>query len=150
MKAKELAEVLLKHPDSEGLVSNEKYLDDIMIKYLRKSLRGEDFSTVLLGKESVSLPLCKREDNTEGCFTQEEKELITNTPITIKSFDFNHNLPTPYEYINDESITDLENVYYHIAWVCEYQRQTFQETKDPEYLEELVRLLPNSYKVVKL
>ena len=83
-------------------------------------------------------------------FTPEEKELIVNTPITIKNFDFNHDMPTPYEYINDKSTTDLENVYYHIAWVCEYLRQTFQETKDPEYLEELVRLLPNSYKVVKL
>ena len=83
-------------------------------------------------------------------FTPEEEELIINTPITVESFDFNKTLPIPYEYINDESQPDLDNVYYHVAWVCEYLRRTFQETKDPCYLEELVSLLPNSYKVVKL
>ena len=83
-------------------------------------------------------------------FTPEEKELIINTPITVASFDFNKNLPMPYEYINDESQTDLDNVYYHIAWSCEYLRQVFLETRDPEYEEQLLRLLPNSYKVVKL
>lgn len=83
-------------------------------------------------------------------FTPEEKELIVNTPITVDCFDFNKHLPMPYEYINDESETDLENVYYHIAWSCEHLRQNFLVTRDPEFEEQLLRLLPNSYKVVKL
>lgn len=83
-------------------------------------------------------------------FTSEEKELIINTPITVDSFEFNKCLPMPYSYINDESESDLENVYYHIAWSCERLRQNYLETRDPEYEEQLLRLLPNSYKVVKL
>ena len=82
--------------------------------------------------------------------TPEEKELIVNTPITVDSFEFNKYLPMPCSYINDESETDLENVYYHIAWSCERLRQNYLETRDPEYEEQLFRLLPNSYKVVKL
>lgn len=83
-------------------------------------------------------------------FTPEEKELIVNTPITVDSFEFNKYLPMPYSYINDESETDLKNVYYHIAWSCERLRQNYLETRDPEYEEQLLRLLPNSYKVVNL
>ena len=83
-------------------------------------------------------------------FTKEEKELIINTPITVKNFDFNETLPIPYDYINDESDTTLDNVYYHVSWVCERLRQNFIETKDPDFLDQLIRLLPNSYKVVKL
>lgn len=83
-------------------------------------------------------------------FTPEEKELIVNTPITVDSFEFNKYLPMPYSYINDESETDLENVYYHIAWSCECLRQNYLETRDSEYEEQLLRLLPNSYKVVNL
>lgn len=83
-------------------------------------------------------------------FTPEEKELIVNTPITVDSFEFNKYLPMPYSYINDESETDLENVYYHIAWSCERLRQNYLETRDSEYEEQLLRLLPNSYKVVNL
>jgi hypothetical protein len=83
-------------------------------------------------------------------FTPEEKELIVNTPITVDSFEFNKHLPMPYSYINDESETELDNVYYHIAWSCEHLRQNFLETKDPEFEEQLLRLLPNSYKVVNL
>lgn len=83
-------------------------------------------------------------------FTLEEKELIASTPITADCFEFEHSVMIPYSYLNDESSTDLESMYYHLAFVCEHLRETYNETGDEDYFTELVRLLPNSYKVVKL
>lgn len=82
-------------------------------------------------------------------FTEEEKKKIISTPITTESFEY-YNLDIPYAYINDESSTDLESMYYHLAFVLEYLRRTYNETGDEDYFIELVRLLPNSYKVVRL
>lgn len=83
-------------------------------------------------------------------FTKEEKELIASTPITAECFEFDHNMPIPYSYLGDESSTDLESMYNHLALVCEHLRENYSETGDEDYFTELVRLLPHSYKVVKL
>lgn len=83
-------------------------------------------------------------------FTPEEKKLIINTPITKECFEFDHRMPIPYSYLGDESSTDLESMYNHLAFVCEHLRETYNETGDEDYFTELVRLLPASYKVVKL
>ena len=87
-------------------------------------------------------------------FTPEEKELIINTRITKDCFDFeedrkNHiNLPD-YEG-SDAYVIPIGYTYQTIAWKCESLRQAYINTKDEKYFNALVRLLPNSYKVVKL
>ena len=80
-------------------------------------------------------------------FTAEEKELIVNTLITQKCFDMD----------NFSELQELCGVGYYVLnnWesLCldfEKIRQKYLETKDERYFTELVRLLPNSYKVVKL
>ena len=76
-------------------------------------------------------------------FTSEEKELIVNTPLTPEAFEksdcdlwmlYNHTYDLLYGFL-----MDLDRL-----------RQMYLETKDERYFTELVRLLPNSYKVVKL
>ena len=76
-------------------------------------------------------------------FTPEEKELIVNTPITIEAF--------------EKSNCDLWELYNHtydllhgFSMELDSLRQMYLETKDERYFTELVCLLPNSYKVVKL
>ena len=97
-------------------------------------------------------------------FTQEEKELIVNTPIdcedftilgykddgTFSDFIFSVGIKTEEEgacYIRADSLSVNLSTWLE---VLEQLRQKYLETKDERYFTELVRLLPNSYKVVKL
>ena len=77
-------------------------------------------------------------------FTPEEKELIVNTPITIECFDFDN-----FEDVIAEPLI-ISGVWKNYLFTFETVRQKYNETKDEQYFIELVRLLPNSYKVVKL
>lgn len=82
-------------------------------------------------------------------FTPEEKELIVNTEININSFDI-----TDINYIPISSVSQYveHNIDFwdYVVSACEETRQNYKRTKNEIYFTELVRLLPNSYKVVKL
>ncbi len=87
-------------------------------------------------------------------FTQEEKNLIVNTPITIDCFDFeedrtNRNYLPEHEG-SDAYVIPITYTYQSIAWQAESLREAYLCTKEEKYFDALVRLLPNSYKVVKL
>lgn len=82
--------------------------------------------------------------------TDEEKKLITETPITMDCFemgDFEPMYIGLYCSCRNANITDI---WKNEIGVLEYLRIAYNETKDERYLKELIRLLPNSYKVVKL
>lgn len=75
--------------------------------------------------------------------TDEEKRLIINTPITMQCFEnskctsldlYNHTYDLLHGFI-----MNLEEL-----------REEYLKTKNEECLNEIIRLLPNSYKVVKL
>lgn len=73
-------------------------------------------------------------------FTPEEKELIINTQITRDCFDlskFEGRVHSHYRF--DELIKHLELL-----------RFSYLQTEDEGYFNDLVTMLPNSYKVVKL
>ena len=83
-------------------------------------------------------------------FTKEEKELIVNTPITIECFDM-----TDYKNLDDGKQTLMGNringdaFWFIFINYLEHLRIQFYETKDEQFFIELVRILPNSYNVVK-
>lgn len=76
--------------------------------------------------------------------TDEEKKLIAETPITMDCFEMDD-----FEDVRiDMSIDNFWESY--LIPSLEQLRQKYNETKDEQYWKELIRLLPNSYKVVKL
>lgn len=82
--------------------------------------------------------------------TDKEKELIASTPITIDCFEMDE-----FEevIVNYRSSTDFDtsiDIWEYTIENCELLRQKYNETKDKRFWKELIRLLPNSYKVVKL
>jgi len=90
-------------------------------------------------------------------FTEEEKELIANTPIDSLDnppFDFENierKLPIfkKLNYLKDEFIT-VNDCWGKFIPYFEQLRLKYLQTKDERYFIELVRVLPSSYKVVKL
>lgn len=73
-------------------------------------------------------------------FTPEEKQLIVNTEITVDCFDlskFEGRAHSHYRF--DELIEHLELL-----------RFSYLQTEDEGYFNDLITMLPNSYKVVKL
>lgn len=94
-------------------------------------------------------------------FTPEEKELISNTPITPECFekwkDYHYEeikvekFPHPYEKDKTCEIHLYPTSCFEgLIRDCEVIRQKYLETKNEHYLDMLLYLLPNSYKVVKL
>ena len=84
-------------------------------------------------------------------FTPEEKELIVNTPITLDCFDmqgFDEKMFAKYK----EDGVKMTLLFYWQSVVNFFDliRCKYLKTKDERYFTELVRLLPNSYKVVNL
>ena len=73
-------------------------------------------------------------------FTPEEKELIVNTPITVDVFD----IPK-----SDISCTTL-NYISQLEFLRRNMQKGYQPRGIDKELDILVRLLPNSYKVVNL
>ena len=84
-------------------------------------------------------------------FTKEEKERIMNTPIDIECFDmFNFsNAEVRLSPIGVNFCTTQEMWLTLVDWL-ESLRKAYKEEGHEFYFEELVRLLPSSYKVVKL
>lgn len=84
-------------------------------------------------------------------FTPEEKEMIVNTPITGKVFDF-EGFEEVRVCTNELNFHFPENTFLWKALIgmLDDLRHAYLGTKDERYFTELVRLLPNSYKVVKL
>jgi hypothetical protein len=83
-------------------------------------------------------------------FTPEEKELIINTPILMDCFEMNG-----FRNVNPFEVFDRngEDSAYTWEWFLTYLeelRLAYLETKKERFFIELVRLLPKSYKVVKL
>ena len=73
-------------------------------------------------------------------FTQKEKELIVNTKITEDCFDlskFEGRVHSHYRL--DELILHLELL-----------RYSYLQTEDEGYFNDLITMLPNSYKIVNL
>lgn len=87
-------------------------------------------------------------------FTPEEKELIVNTPITVNCFEkpsFNYDDFSEETLMNQDLIgSDLWVWNHELIQHLERLRKEYLENKDERVFEMLVRLLPNSYKVVKL
>ena len=82
-------------------------------------------------------------------FTPEEKELIVNTKITLDCFGLCESALKGFELFNNVWLFPF---YYWRDLIkhCEYLRVRYKETGDERIFTELVRLLPASYKVVKL
>lgn len=79
--------------------------------------------------------------------TKEEKELIINTKITRDCFDFDNFKSIDILEYGDYKFSDIWS---DIIILCEVMRNNYISTKYEQYFIELIRLLPNSYKVVKL
>lgn len=78
----------------------------------------------------------------------EEINLIASTPITIDCFEMDdfEGITFNYERIINKDFDFWTFLLCHL----ETLRQKYNETKNKKYLKELIKLLPNSYKVVKL
>ena len=72
-------------------------------------------------------------------FTEEEKEKIISTPITRDVVGMASCTDSFYDFETDAVLWNLENI-----------RLRYVETRKKHYLNRLLELLPNSYKVVKL
>jgi len=83
-------------------------------------------------------------------FTPEEKELIANTPITKDCFDMTGFNNLTARNLDDERVMPLDYYWEGISAFFDILRECYVRTKDERYFAELVRLLPNSYKVVKV
>jgi|GEM_PF-4311987 len=94
-------------------------------------------------------------------FTPEEKELIVNTEITPDCFekweDYHYEeielKHFPHPHIEGQFCTIAlypTSCFESMARDCEAVRRKYLQTKNEHYFDILVRLLPNSYKVVKL
>ena len=84
-------------------------------------------------------------------FTPKEKELIANTEITEDCFGLpkeRRNIPIICR--NGMVNISLALCYDDLIEGLESLRKEYLCTRNKMYFEELVRLLPNSYKVVKL
>ena len=78
-------------------------------------------------------------------FTQEEKELIISTPITREVFDMtNYNIVPVDERMNNEWFWN------RLVEKCEFLRSMCKGRCSDIYFIELIRLLPNSYRIVNL
>lgn len=81
----------------------------------------------------------------------EEINLIASTPITMDCFEMDDF--ESVDYIRDSAGFDVklttQNTWNGLIKDSEALRQKYNETKDKRYLKELIRLLPNSYKVIK-
>lgn len=84
--------------------------------------------------------------------TKEEINLIASTPITMDCFemdDFNKSVMIEDTSENRDDV-GMNCLWDNLIYCLEQLRQSYNETKDKRYLKELIRLLPNSYKVVEL
>ena len=84
-------------------------------------------------------------------FTEKEKEIIVNTPITIDCFDM-QGFDEKMFAKNKENGMEMSLLFYWQSVVNFFDiiRCKYLKTKDERYFTELVRLLPSSYKIVKL
>ena len=81
--------------------------------------------------------------------TDKEKELIVNTPINLECFE----MVDSFSDYGDAGLGDLESllgVWEKLTHTLETLRLRYIKTKNEYYFIELVRLIPNTYKVVKL
>ena len=91
-------------------------------------------------------------------FTKEEKELIINTPIDIECFDETEECFDMSNFNNAEVRLSPIGVDFYTSqsmWLTlvnwlESLRKAYKEEGHEFYFTELVRLLPSTYKVVKL
>ncbi len=82
-------------------------------------------------------------------FTPEEKELIVNTPITESCFDLTAFCELDEIDCVSKSFSPIYDLHC-IVESCDHLRVLYKINKDERLFTELIRLLPNSYKVVKL
>lgn len=93
--------------------------------------------------------------------TEEEKQLIINTPIDETCFEKWQDYKYEEVEINNFDYPDEKrrfcsiklyptSIYESLIRDCEVIRRKYLETKNEHYLDMLVHLLPNTYKVVKL
>ena len=84
-------------------------------------------------------------------FTPEEKELIVNTPITLDCFDMQGVDEKMFAKYKEDGVKMTLLFYWQsVVNFFDLIRCKYLKTKDERYFTELVRLLPNSYKVVNL
>lgn len=75
----------------------------------------------------------------------EFEKLVVETPITMDCFEMDD-----FEDINyDNSIHNISYDWKNLIKTLEQLRNRFNWTKDEKYLKELIRLLPNTYRVRK-
>lgn len=82
-------------------------------------------------------------------FTIEEKERITNTPIDFECFEMVDSF-SDYDDLGLYELGSLCSDWESLIRTLEELRDMYFNSKDERYFIELVRLLPSSYKVVKL
>lgn len=82
-------------------------------------------------------------------FTMEEKERITNTPITFECFEMVDSF-SDYDDLGLYELGALYSDWESLIKTLEELRFMYLQSKDERYFIELVRLIPSSYKVVKL
>lgn len=82
-------------------------------------------------------------------FTIEEKEQIINTPITFECFEMVDSF-SDYDDLGLYELGALYSDWESLIKTLEELRFIYLQSKDERYFIELVRLLPSSYKVVKL
>ena len=85
--------------------------------------------------------------------TDDEIKLIASTPITMDCFEMADFVDVCINDLGSEnpfSYVGSSDVWEYLIDDLELLRQRYNKTKDKKYLKELTRLLPNSYKVVKL
>ena len=81
-------------------------------------------------------------------FTQEEKELIVNTPIDRSCFEIGE--PMTGWVGGDKAMFILDQSEDYVFSFLEAIRKEYKLTYREGLFEKLICLLPNSYKVVKL
>ena len=77
--------------------------------------------------------------------SEKQKEIIANTPITLESFDMTdfHNLTAKMK--GGEKEMPLDFYWEGTVAFFDILREHYVKTGNPDYLTELIRLLPNTY-----
>lgn len=83
----------------------------------------------------------------------EFEKLVTETPITVDCFEkpsFSYDDFSEENLLAQDTIEDLLIMWnIHLIPLLETLRKRYIQEKDEKYLKELIRLLPNTYRVRK-
>lgn len=78
----------------------------------------------------------------------EFEKLVVETPITMDCFEMDDYVDVRINE-EDDCVGWTNQMWNDLIYHLELLRETYNETKDERYLKELMRLLPNTYRVRK-